>query len=418
MATVVDYQSNMAALFKRLQPQHKLEQIFKQGFACLNVINKKSNFVGSQVDFPWEYDHSTTSRTYASADTYAYPSSSEKPVITRKSLYGIGYLDAETVAASKSTDGAWVEAVQKEQRSVLYGMRKRTALSIYRGSGGAIGQVSAIANGDGTNDRITLTNKQDAFNFSRGQAVQMDTVDGGGTVHAGLSYVRKIDFTNGYLYMGDSALAASNVTTDITGAAANDYIFAHGDYGNSINGFAAYIPLVTPTAGESFLGSVDRSLEPERLAGHRLNDTSLTREEIVQDLAMRCSFTGAMAGGQTMFMSPAQVKEFALEMDTKVTRDPGGKGRVGFSGICVDTAGGVVEVLGDPACPETLSYLIDPSCWTFRHLRDFTHLVTDDGLTLRVVHNADQVQFRYRHWGNMQCTAPGKNAVAALPAVL
>ena len=417
-ATVVDYQGNMAALFKRLQPQHKLDMFFKQQFAILNLVKKKPNFVGSQCDFPWEYDHSVVSRTFSSADTYAYPSSSVKPVITRKALHGVGYLDSETIAAAGSKDGAWVEAVQNEQNSVMYGMRKRTALAMYRDTGGALGQISAIANGDGTNDRITLTNKQDAFNFSRGMAIQLDTVDGGGTVHTGVAYVLKIDFANGYLYTGDENLAVQALTTDIASAAVNDYIFAHGDYDKSINGFASYIPLASPTAGETFLGSVDRSVEPERLAGHRLNDTSLTREEIIQDLAMRCSFTGADAGQQTALMSPAQLKQFALEMDTKVVRDPGGKGRAGFSGICVDTAGGTVEVLGDPACPENRMYLIDPSTWTFRHLREFTHLNRDDGLTLRVVAGSDQVQFRYRHWGNIECRNPGKNAVAALPNVL
>ena len=98
-----------------------------------------------------------------------------------------------------------------------------------------------------------------------------------------------------------------------------------------------------------------------------------------------------------------------------MVRDPGGTGKTGFRGIIVDTVAGAVEVMGDPACPENRLFMLDLSCWKFHHLLALPHLVEDDGLARLRVATADQVAFRYRLWGNLKCTAPGKNGVAALP---
>ena len=81
----------------------------------------------------------------------------------------------------------------------------------------------------------------------------------------------------------------------------------------------------------------------------------------------------------------------------------------------IDTVAGPVEVLGDPACPENRMFMLDLSCWKFHHLLALPHLVEDDGLARMRVSDADQVEFRYRLWGNLKCTAPGRNGVSALP---
>lgn len=409
--------TSYANLLKRLQPQKKIDALWQQMYPGFGLIRKVDDFEGSQIDCPLEYDHPFVSRTFSSAQSYRHPSSQEQFNLTRKKLYGIGRIDMEQARSSRSDKGAWVRSVAHAQKNTLLAMRKRMAIQFYRGTGGALGQITStgIANGDGTNDRLTLTNKSDVYNFSVGMAINGDTVDGGGTVHAGRVYVGKIDFTNGYLYVVDNAGSATDYTVDVTSGGTSDYLFADGDYDNSIHGLESWIPLTAPSSGEDFLG-MDRSVAPERLAGHRLNDTSLTREEMVQELAARIAYTGG--ADLRALMSPAQMKQFALELDTKVVRDPGGKGRVGFSGILVDTAAGQVECLADPACPEDRMFLIDPSSFVYHHLDPVVHLVMDDGLRAARRDDADEIEFRYRGWGNLACSAPGKNAVSALPTVL
>lgn len=404
-------------LMKRLQPQAEVEKLWKQTYALLGSMRKKGDFVGTQIDIPLEHDHPGRSRTFAQAQSNRQPSSSLKYSLTRARDYSTGRLDAETMHASKNDMGSWLRALQRETSNTQLALRKNTAMSLYRDHGGSIGVVSAIGNGDGTGDRITLTLKSDAYNFSNGQAILIDPLDGtagGAPTDSDPVFIRKIDFENGYLFCSlTQGGAAGTITTNIAAATDTDFIFNDGDFGVAFRGLASWLPLTTPSAGESYLG-IDRSVDPARLAGHRLNDTSMSREEIVQELAARIMYTGG--SNLTCYMAPIQVKQFALELDTKVVRDPGGTGKVGFRGIVVDTVAGPVEVLGDPSCPENRMYMIDLSCWTFHHLEALPHLVEDDGLQRVRVSDADQIEFRYRLWGNLACTAPGKNAVAALPA--
>lgn len=403
-------------LMKRLQPQREIERIWQLRYPLLGSVSKADDFEGTQIDVPLEHSNPSASRTFADAQgDNRHPSSSKKYSLVRKRDYGTGVIDAETMHASRSNKGSWLRALQRETGNVLLTLEKRSAIGMYRNHGGAIGVTGAVANGDGILDRITLTNKSDVINFQIGQCIQLAATDGtSGSVLAGVVYVGKRDFDNGYLYcVASPGGAAADLSSVISGGeVAGKYIFNKGDFGQSFHGLDSWIPLTAPASGENFLG-IDRSEDPMLLSGHRINDTSMSYEELVQELAARITYSGGM--NLTCYMAPMQVKQFALELDTKVVRDPGGIGRTGFRGVVVDTVAGPVSVIGDPACPEDRMYMLDLSTFKFHHLKAFPHLVEDDGLARLRVADADQISFRYRLWGNLGCTAPGKNGVAALP---
>jgi hypothetical protein len=143
-----------------------------------------------------------------------------------------------------------------------------------------------------------------------------------------------------------------------------------------------------------------------------MTDTALSIEESVQELAALCSFGNGRP--DKCFMNPFKVKELALELDTKVVRDPGGKGVFGFSGLQMETATGTVEVYGDAACPLTNYFLLEMNTWKLHSLGGLPHIVEDDTLSARTVSNADQVEIRCRLYGNLICTAPGHNGIGVL----
>ena len=405
-------------LMKRLQPASEVKRLWELTYPLLGKVAKADDFPGTQMDVPLEHDHSGRSRTFSNAQDDRHGSTSVKYSLVRKKDYATGRIDAETMHASRDDKGSWLRALQREQSNTVKALQKNTAISLYRNHGGSIGKISSVIDVDGTNDVLVLTNKSDVINFSFGQALEFSAADGtSGSLLTGNCYVAKLNFDSGYVHIASSlanAIAGTdgNYATIMTGEAETEYIFNKGDWGNSFHGLESWIPLTTPSAGESYLG-IDRSVDPMRLAGHRINDTSMSYEELVQELAARIVYSGG--GNLCAMMSPIQVKQFALELDTKVTRDPGGMGKTGFRGIIVDTVAGPVEVLGDPACPENRLFMLDMSTWKFHHLLGLPHLVEDDGLARLRVADADQVAFRYRLWGNLKCTAPGKNGVAALP---
>lgn len=407
---------SFVSLMKRLQPQKKIDKLWQLRYPVLSRVSKKADFFGSQIDCPLEHDHPMVGRTFSSAQANSYPSSSKKFNLTRKKMYGVGLLDAETLHSSSNEKGAWVPAFRREMENVVLAMQKRTAINLCRDFGGSIGQISSIGNGDGTNDRLLLKLKSDVINFSVGQAIVSDSQAGTGSSDA-LSdtdtvVVRKLDFDNGYVFVGSGVSTAVDITSVISSVTNDWYLFNVGDFANAIHGLQSWIPLTAPSAGESYLG-MDRSTNPNRLAGHRLNDTSMSIEEIVQELAARCAYSGGSP--DLCVMAPVQMKQLALELDSKVLRDPGGKGDVGFSGVMVHTAGGTIECLADPSCPENRLFLLDMSTWALHHLKGLPHLVEDDGLRSMRVTDADQIEFRYRSWCNLACSAPGKNGIAALP---
>jgi len=405
------------SLMKRLQPQREIKRLWELQYPLLGKLSKADDFDGTQIDVPLEHDHPARSRNFTKALANRFPSSSVKYSLTRAKDYAVGRLDAETMHASRNDRGSWLRSLQREQSNTVKALQKNTAISLYRNHGGSIGKMSSVVDVDGTNDVLVLDKKSDVINFSRGMALEFSVADGtSGAVLAGIAYVAKLNFDLGYIHIAASPSALGtdgNYATIVTGESETEYIFAEGDFGNSFRGLESWIPLTSPASGESFLG-IDRSVDPMRLAGHRLNDTSMSYEEIIQELAARVVYSGG--GNLVAMMSPIQVKQFALEMDTKVVRDPGGTGKGGFRGISIDTVAGTVEVLGDPACPENRCFMLDLSTWKFHHLLALPHLVEDDGLARTRVTDADEIEFRYRLWGNLACTAPGKNAVAALPS--
>ena len=413
--TAVTFGGTFASMMKRLQRQKDVDKLWALKYPTLSRMKKKPNFVGSQMDVPLEFDHPMVGRTFSSAQANSYPSSFKKFNLTRKKLYGIGLLDAETLHSSANTEGAWAPAFRREMDNVVKAMQKRTALNLMRDNGGYIGQISSIGNGDGTNDRLLLKLKSDVVNFSIGQAIVSDSQAGEASTDAltdtDTVVVRKIDFDNGYVFVGSGVSTAVDITSVISNVTNDWYLFNVGDFGNGIHGLQSWIPLTAPSSGESYLG-MDRSTAPNRLAGHRLNDTSLSIEETIQELAARIAYSGGTP--DLCVMAPVQMKQLALELDSKVVRDPGGKGDVGFSGCLVHTAGGTIEVLGDPACPEDRLFLLDMSTWCIHHLKGLPHLVTDDGQQSIRVTDDDQIEFRYRAWANVACYAPGKNGIAAL----
>jgi len=403
-------------LMKRLQPASEVKRLWELTYPLLSKISKADDFTGTQMDCPLEHDHPARSRAFATAQANRFPSSSVKFSLTRAKDYATGRLDAETMHASRDDKGSWLRALQREQSNTVKSLQKNTAISLYRNHGGSIGRMASVTDVDGTNDVLVLENKSDVINFSRGQGLRFATTDGtSGSLLAGEAFVAKLNFDLGYVHIAADPTALGtdgNYATIVTGEAETEYIFNTGDFGVSFRGLESWIPLTSPSSGESFLG-IDRSVDPMRLAGHRINDTSMSYEELVQELAARITYSGG--GNLVCMMSPIQVKQFALELDTKVVRDPGGTGKTGFRGIAVDTVAGTIEVMGDPACPENRMFMLDMSTWKFHHLLGLPHLVEDDGLARLRVADADQVAFRYRLWGNMKCTAPGKNGVAALP---
>jgi len=396
--------TSAASLIKQLYPQRRIDANWMLNYPFMAMVKKSDRFEGSQVNIPVEHDGPARSRVFSNmiasggGSAWQYPTSNISFALTRVRDYSVARLDAETMRSMRSDKGGFVRLLDRSIQNALNSLKQNTAVSLYRNHGGALGQFSSDSS-----DVWTLVQAADAANFHVGQEIAVSSADGtSGSLRTGTTTVTSVNFDAGTITVESD---------DITGETANDYIFAVGDFGVSMRGLASWLPLTAPSAAESFLG-VDRSVNVTQLAGHRLNDTSLSIEECLQTLASRISYSGG--NPDKCFMSPLKLKDLCLEIGSKVVRDPGGKGVVGFSGVLIQTPAGPVEVYGDPACPNNRAYLLDMSSCEFIHLDGFPHIVEDDGLKSRAVFDQDQLEVRCRLWGNLAFSAPGKNGVCAL----
>lgn len=396
--------TTVASMIKRLYPQKRIEQMWKLRYPFLGMVKKSDRFEGSGITLPVEYDHGFASRTFTRAQSYRNVTSSVAFLLTRVKDYGIGRVDSETMRSTRSDLGGFLRVLDREMTNCLLTLQKRTAIALYRTTNGWSGKIAA---GGVAGSVLTLENKSDVVNFHVGETIIADDTETGASprVDGGSDpamEVTAIDFDAGTL-----TVSLSGVTP-----VAGDFLFNYGDESASFAGLADWVPLTAPTSTPFF--GVDRSVNPVRLGGHRINDTSLSIEETIQNLCAKISFSGGAP--DKCFMNPLQVKQLALELDTKVVRDPGGTGKSGFSGVAISTPTGDLEVLGDPACPENRGYVLEMDSWELIHLDPLPHVVDDEGLRMLRVSDADQIEFRARLWGNLACHAPGHNGVFSLAA--
>lgn len=392
------------AALKQHYTADRVENMVYRDNPFLALVPKMEMFGGRNLPIPIVYGNPQgRSATFATAQANKNNSLVEDFVLTRARDYSLADIDNETLKASEGNANAFMEAATTEIDGAIQAITRSLAISLYRSGSGSIGQVGS---GE-TTTTITLANINDVTNFEVGMELQFDSVDGGGTVHAGTATVTAVD--------RDAGTITSDATfsSQITGIAANDYIFQHGDYDAKLSGLAAWVPTSAPGA-TAFFG-VDRSVDPTRLGGIRYDGSAQPIEEALIDGASRVAREG---GAPThCFMNFVKYAELEKALQAKVRYEdvevPSAE--FGFRALVLSGPRGPIRVFPDHNCPSGQAYLLDLSVWKLYSLGAAPHILETDGL--RVLRNAssDSVEVRVGYYAQLGCRAPGWNAVVTLP---
>jgi hypothetical protein len=346
------------------------------------------------------------SATFATAVTNAVGSQTRAFDVTYVSNYGILQLEGDIINDSEGNENALFSAVDHEVKAGLANMAKDMRVSLYGATGGAKGVV-----GSHSTVNFTLANIEDAIHFEVGMLLTADTVNGGGTVHAGQEAITAINRDTGVL------TAAQDWSTGITGFAANDFVFEEGDYDGKLAGLESWIPTSAPGA-TTFYG-VNRSRDTVRLGGVRYDGTTEPLEEACQNAA---GVVQLYSGKIThFFANPIKWAQFANSISadsanrkTVVEGSTSRGAKVGYDAIMVATPVGMVPLLSDPGCPRGYIMGLDMDTWTLPYSGpELIHIVDDDGLEMRRGSGDDwQVDLKCRC--NLACNAPGRNVRIAV----
>jgi hypothetical protein len=419
---------------KDLWPQSRIKSEVYRDHAFLAMLEKDENFVGNSLYLALRTgDSQGGSAQFAVAQNVANGSASGAPTVagsnsgvrfnlTRVSDYQIFSIATEAIKAAKD-EGALIDGLDVEMMSAANNYSKRLAVSMFRGQTGAIGAVSSsapVANG------FTLSNPNDVTSFELGMPIVASATATGANKVAtnsvtigtatGVVYVESVNRDTGAITVTGSG-GAVVLTTGGTPWAANDILFAAGDNangtgsGNRSSGLADWIPATTPTATPFF--GVDRSLDPTRRGGLRLDGSGRTPEEMLAALFNRQCREGGKPSH--LFLNNADFLNVQIALQAKVQMEYVSDTNLLFDAITARSPKGPVRLFADQDCPAGRGYSLDMTTWKLYSAGGAPFLQDIDGNVLSREASADRYEGRYCGYLQLGCEAPGFNATVTLP---
>ena len=385
-----------AAILKKLYPSDVLKNLTYKNRPFLSLV-PKAKWTSQTVEVPLTYGNPAgVSADMSTAISNKGNSASKAFSVTMAQHYGVASVSNIIIEKSKDQAGAFTQALKYEMDNILNGVANKVAAGLFRTEGGAIGQVGSLSG----STVITLKNKADIHNFEVGMVLEGDTVDGGGTKHSGSEAITDID--------RDAGTITAAAWTDISGIAADDYLFQAGDYDSGFAGLGSWVPSSAPGA-TAFMG-VDRTADVTRLGGLRISSSDVagaTIDEKLQYGLERLFSEGAMPSH--CFLNPVNHRDLVIQLENRAIFDSE-DARVGFKSLLLWGPGGAVKVIADPFCPKDTAWVLQMDTWKFYTTSNGAPKILDLDSSVLRESTSDAYEVRVGIYGNLACHAPGWNA--------
>jgi hypothetical protein len=399
-------------LTKRLYPEG-LEEILYKKVPTYGMLSKWKGFNNEGKYLVWKYGTGGgAGADFSQAQANKSPSALKRPFITRTKEYALASLDGEFLDASSGNPAAIAEGFKVAMDDALYNVTRSIGFSMFRNGGGARAQLAASAAVSTTtvsNDTLQLTSTSSMQGIEPGMWIQTAPTDGtSGSVSAGKVQVLRVDRGAKKIICVSDALIA------MPALANSDYVFRAGDFGAVIKGFEAWCPSTAPAFGDNFF-TVDRSSDPNRLAGIRYAPGAGTIQEILVAASALAFDNGAEP--DTVILNPLDMANLVNQVGSKATIPvKTDKPSIGYSGVELYGAAGRMTVMADPSCQRYKAWMLTKDTWEIWSLKDVPRVLNRDGQeTLREA-NADADELRVGGYLQMVCYNPGANVNITLPS--
>lgn len=405
MASGLDLTAHDAAL-KQHYTADKVEDMTYRKNPMFALTPKMEKFGGKNLPIVIVYGNPQgRSKTFANAQTRSTATSTKSTdfILTRVKDYSIATIDNETLEASANDADAFIDASTVEIDGAINSLTRSISIGMYRDDSAYVGQVLAEPSTNATTFVVTLKSPDDATNFELNQIVVIYSAKSGGSLRTSDGSDDEFEIVG--VNRGETATLTLSGSYDASGDIdADDYIFIEGDRGLGISGLEAWNPDSDPSATEFF--GVDRSVDPTRLAGHRLDVSTTPIEEALIE--------GDAAVGRDQFqidhyfMAHSRLKELKKSLGSKVQYvNMMANPRVGFQGVMVDGNNGPIKCVADQNCPAARIRGLAMQYSKFYTLGKAVKCLDSDGLTKLRQASDDGVEVRYGFRGNYGNRAPG-----------
>lgn len=384
----------------------KLEKYWYDG-ACpfAKMVTKKGGLGGSSLNFGAAISPGNGGNDFGTAQANATVAEYEQRALTEAKTYVVGKIDNYTMYATKN-GGAFEAAVQAQMDTAMETFSMVSSHQLWGNGGGARGRIATSGISSAT---ITLSERADIVNFWPKLRLQLSSDDGNASSPAGVraGSVLVVDSVNPD---AGTITCTTNITSAISGAVQNDYIFREGDYGTCLKGVLAWVPVTAPTSGDSFFG-VDRSTFVNRMAGSRVSATGSNMEDAIYDAGGELDLLGGMA--DTLFVGPLHYKELVKSLDSRAfSKLDGGKETLGVTGIEVaGHNGSSVKVISDRNCPDAYGLLTKMSDWELLYAGPGVPHFEETGGKMRVESTSDGLEFRLKAYWQLRNKCPKNNVL-------
>lgn len=398
------------ALKEYYTKQRVLSLVYKDA-PLLALLPKAEKFVGNKLPIPVRYGIAQgVSASFANAQTLSAATYTliERFELQRKKKFGIAIIDGELIKATAGDDGSFIKALTEEIDSVILAMKRRLAWDLYRNGHGRVGTVGSIAAGGST---VTLANTEDVVGWEKGMVVVACTTEDSGILHnSGASLtVSAVNRATGVITF------SAGVTATISALTTSDSLFALGDRENAasptrqcVHGLKAWIPQSAPTS-TTFM-TVDRSLDPTRLGGQRVDGSAVPIEEALIDGAVQVGREGGTLSHYFVSFANWAKLEKALGARVRYSEESvGGVAKLGFRAIEVTGPGGVIKVIADAYCPADTAFGLSIESWKLYSMGPMISVLDEDGLNMLRKSDANGYESRHAFYGDLACDAPGHN---------
>lgn len=332
--------------------------------------------------------------------------------VTRVKNYAMYTIEQELLLAASGDRASFVKGLTQLVDGTMQTLRNDFGRDVFGSGLGELGQMTAIS-GVGP------------YTWTVGEAITQIEVGMEIVVSNGSTKTAALRNSGGGVAVVsvDRAAGTFTTTTNPDSAAANDWLFIKGDRPTGsttaigsmlkIAGMDAWNPYVAPSASENFFGT-DRSVDATRLAGQRLDISSLQPEEgYITALAALAREDGDPSH---IFTSFTDEKNLKLALGSRVDAEYTQVGDVGFESIRLRGPNGTVKVYADRNAPVGKARILTLNTWELKHLGDLVNngsAGNDGGLARE--YQADRFEGRMSFYGNLLCYKPAANMVANLP---
>jgi len=378
------------------------------------MLSKYTKFGGRNMPYPVRYagpqnlgaDFGSANRIN-SGDPASSSSEIVEFLVTRKRKYGMVVLDRETMIASKGDTNAFARATTMEIDAGLEGFNDEVHAGLFKSGTGARAAITAES---GATVTVSLS---DVTRFEVGMALQMSsTTAATSALIAEIRTVTAVDRDSGLI----------TLSAAFTGATIGFHLFRYGDrqaaaitadnQWRNTPGLPDIIPATAPTSGDLFRG-VDRSVDPTRLAGHRIAWAGDYKKTFMK-AGVELGRHGAK-GDKVLFVNHTDLSGIMDEYADKLEHRSNvavSEQSAGFDAYSVKTPMGKVTIVPDHQCPAGAGWLLTLADWELVSAQAVPHFIDEGGKFLRS-HESDSFKVEFVAYYALACKNPGRSAYVA-----